>query len=128
MKKFIRRLARIVESSTHYTPLRPDSPTPRSPTKTRRNRIGSLVIPKGHLPVYVGEEMKRFVVHAELLNRPIFVELMKISAQEYGYDQKGVLKIPCRVSVFERILEALNGRDGLVDVISADLLSYEKFL
>ncbi|XP_058071292.1 auxin-responsive protein SAUR71-like [Magnolia sinica] len=112
MKKLIRRLARIVDSSTHYTPLRPYSPTPRPPTKTRKNGIGSLVIPKGHLPVYVGEEMKRFVVRAELLNRPIFVELLKRSSQEYGYNQNGVLKIPCRVSVFERILEALNGGDG----------------
>ncbi|XP_058071291.1 auxin-responsive protein SAUR71-like [Magnolia sinica] len=123
MKKLIRRLARIVDSSNHYRPLRPDSPTPRPPAKTRKNRIGSFFIRKGHLPVYVGEEMERFVLSAELLNRPVFVELLKRSAQEYGYEQKGILKIPCPVFVFERILEALNGGDGLIDEISEELFS-----
>ena len=43
----------------------------------------------------------------ELLNHPIFVKLLNKSAQEYGYEQKGVLRIPCHVLVFERVLEAL---------------------
>lgn len=64
-------------------------------------------VPEGHLPVYVGDEMERFVVSAELLNHPIFVKLLNKSAQEYGYEQKGVLRIPCHVFVFERVLEAL---------------------
>ncbi|KAL0407123.1 UNVERIFIED_CONTAM: Auxin-responsive protein SAUR41, partial [Sesamum latifolium] len=62
---------------------------------------------RGHLPVYVGEEMERFVVSAELLNHPIFVKLLNKSAQEYGYEQKGVLRIPCHVFLFERVLETL---------------------
>ncbi|PPR96414.1 hypothetical protein GOBAR_AA24255 [Gossypium barbadense] len=62
---------------------------------------------KGHVPVYVGEEMERFLVNAELLNHPVFVSLLNKSAQEYGYDQKGVLHIPCHVLVFERVMEAL---------------------
>lgn len=64
-------------------------------------------VPEGHLPVYVGEEMERFVVSAELLNHPIFVKLLNKSAQEYGYEQQGVLRIPCHVFLFERVLEAL---------------------
>lgn len=59
------------------------------------------------MPVYVGEEMERFVVSAELLNHPIFVKLLNKSAQEYGYEQKGVLRIPCHVYLFERVLEAV---------------------
>ncbi|KAK8272214.1 hypothetical protein V6Z12_D11G315000 [Gossypium hirsutum] len=35
--------------------------------------------------------MERFVVNAELLNHPVFVGLLNKSAQEYGYEQKGVL-------------------------------------
>jgi SAUR family protein len=62
-------------------------------------------VPEGHVPVYVGEEMVRFIVTAELLNHPVFVNLLNISAQEYGY--QGVLRIPCRVVVFERVLEAI---------------------
>ncbi|KAK9151030.1 hypothetical protein Syun_009339 [Stephania yunnanensis] len=91
MKKLMRRLSRVGDSA-HYSLLRSES---------RRT------VPEGHVPVFVGEEMERFVVSAELLNRPIFVELLKQSAQEYGYEQKGVLRIPCAVLVFKRVLEAL---------------------
>ncbi|KAI3515530.1 hypothetical protein L1887_14429 [Cichorium endivia] len=55
-------------------------------------------VPEGHLPVYVGEEMERFVVNAELLNHPIFINLLNKSAQEYDYKQKGVLRIPATSS------------------------------
>jgi SAUR family protein len=75
------------------------------------------VVPEGHVPVYVGDEMERFVVSAELLNHPIFVKLLNKSAQEYGYEQKGVLRIPCHVLVFERVLEALRlGQDHSRDL------------
>ncbi|KAI3774823.1 hypothetical protein L1987_49385 [Smallanthus sonchifolius] len=33
---------------------------------------------------------------------PDFVNLLNKSAQEYGYEQKGVLRIPCHVILFER--------------------------
>lgn len=78
-------------------------------------------MPEGHVPVYVGAEMERFLVSAELLNHPIFIGLLNKSAQEYGYDQKGVLRIPCHVLVFEQIMEAL--RLGLESRELEDLLS-----
>ncbi|XP_061352381.1 auxin-responsive protein SAUR71-like [Gastrolobium bilobum] len=101
MKQLIRKLSRVADSS-QYTLLRFES---------RRER--GTAVPKGHVPVYVGEEMERFVVNAELLNHPVFVKLLNRSAQEYGYEQKGVLRIPCHVIVFERVLEALRlGHDS----------------
>lgn len=87
----------------------------------RRVGGGQSSVPEGHVPVYVGDEMERFVVSAELLNHPIFIGLLNKSAQEYGYDQKGVLRIPCHVLVFERIMEAL--RLGLESRDVEDLLS-----
>jgi SAUR family protein len=78
-------------------------------------------VPEGHLPVYVGDEMERFVVSADLLSHPIFVKLLNKSAQEYGYEQKGVLRIPCHVLVFERVLEALRFGEMSRDV--QDLLN-----
>ncbi|OWM81062.1 auxin-responsive protein SAUR71-like [Punica granatum] len=119
MKKLIRRLSRVADSTTQYCLLRAaaDSGGDRRPrrvesfraalaasSKLRRHPNG---VPAGHVPVYVGEEMERFVVNAELLNHPVFVGLLNKSAQEYGYEQKGALKIPCHVQVFERVLEAL---------------------
>ncbi|XP_010246428.1 PREDICTED: auxin-responsive protein SAUR71-like [Nelumbo nucifera] len=133
MKQFIRRLSRVADSS-QYCLLRSGSRAGvssrarrsesfRKPSKDRRSGV-----PEGHLPVYVGEEMERFIVSAEFLNHPIFVLLLKKSAQEYGYEQKGVLRIPCHVFVFERVLEALrvgdNARDleELVHSLSDDFL------
>lgn len=98
MKKLISRLSRVADSS-HYSLLRSDR---RSRTAKSRSSV-----PEGHLPVYVGDEMERFIVSADLLNHPIFIGLLNKSAQEYGYEQKGVLRIPCHVLVFERVLEAM---------------------
>ncbi|KAL0443150.1 UNVERIFIED_CONTAM: Auxin-responsive protein SAUR72 [Sesamum latifolium] len=103
MKKLMRRLSKVADSS-QYCLLRSESRAARR-SESLRKRSGG--VPEGHLPVYVGEEMERFVVSAELLNHPIFVKLLNKSAQEYGYEQKGVLRIPCHVFLFERVLEAL---------------------
>ncbi|KAL2502722.1 Auxin-responsive protein SAUR71 [Forsythia ovata] len=99
MKKLIRRLSRVTNSS-QYCLLRSETRAAR----TRPTESGG--VPEGHLPVYVGEEMERFVVSAELLNHPIFVNLLNKSTQEYGYEQKGVLRILCHMFLFERVLEA----------------------
>ncbi|KAA8523438.1 hypothetical protein F0562_009861 [Nyssa sinensis] len=128
MKQLIRRLSRVADSS-QYCLLRSDTWSSSRPrrsdsfrtAKLRRSSTRSGSVPEGHLPVFVGEEMERFVVSAELLNHPIFVKLLNKSAQEYGYEQKGVLRIPCHVLVFERVLEALRVGDESRDV--QDLLN-----
>ncbi|KAJ0100603.1 hypothetical protein Patl1_20860 [Pistacia atlantica] len=101
MKQLIRRLSRVADSS-QYSLLRSDSRK-----YSARRSANSKPVPEGHVPVYVGDEMERFVVSAELLNHPVFIGLLNKSAQEYGYEQKGVLHIPCHVLVFERVMEAL---------------------
>ncbi|KAK7401641.1 hypothetical protein VNO78_13272 [Psophocarpus tetragonolobus] len=129
MKHLIRRLSRVADSS-NYTLLRSDSSRRRrrvdsfrfpAPVKIRRSSAAALV-PEGHVPIYVGDEMERFVVCAELLNHPLFVKLLNDSAQEYGYQQQGVLRLPCRVFVFERVLHAL--RLGLDARDLADLVNF----
>lgn len=101
MKQLIRRLSRVRDSSQQEEGLLGG----RSPGKGRRREAPE--VPEGHLPVYVGEEMERFVVRADLLSRPVFVELLRRSAEEYGYEQRGVLRIPCPVAVFQRVLDLL---------------------
>ncbi|XWS10681.1 hypothetical protein CRYUN_Cryun38cG0018400 [Craigia yunnanensis] len=119
MKQLIRRLSRVADASSQYSLLSSDTTSTRNRTTVTRRAesfrvsVSSLKksarrsVPEGHVPVYVGEEMERFVVNAELLNHPVFIGLLNKSAQEYGYEQKGVLHIPCRVLVFERVMEAL---------------------
>ncbi|KAK3217876.1 hypothetical protein Dsin_011846 [Dipteronia sinensis] len=139
MKTLIRRLSRVADSSS-YSVLRSDTSAAAaaaaaaSTSRSRRSGRGaklssflarrsanSKAVPDGHVPVYVGEEMERFVVSAELLNHPVFVGLLNKSAQEYGYEQKGVLHIPCHVLVFERVMESL--RLGIESRDLHDLLS-----
>ncbi|KAK8524708.1 hypothetical protein V6N13_015720 [Hibiscus sabdariffa] len=107
MKKLIRRLSRVrVNNSPQYSMLRSDM----SDLPERRSDI-----PQGHFPVHVGIDpmsSRRFVVSAEMLRYPIFVELLNRSAQEYGYEQRGVLRIPINVFEFNRVLEAF--RQGRV--------------
>ncbi|XP_073281045.1 auxin-responsive protein SAUR71-like [Primulina huaijiensis] len=118
MKKLLRKLTRVADSS-HYSPLRTELREARRAESFRR-RSGRGV-PEGHFPVYVGDEMERFVVSADFLNHPIFVTLLNKSAQEYGYEQKGVLRIPCHVFLFERVLEALHAGGEARDL--TDLLN-----
>ncbi|CAI0555552.1 unnamed protein product [Linum tenue] len=126
MKQLIRRLSRVADSST-YSLLRSDSHHNRrraaasaaGRAAARRSSCGKAV-PHGYVPVYVGDEMERFVVSAELLNHPVFVGLLNKSAQEYGYEQQGGLRIPCHVLVFERVMEAI--RLGLESHDLDDLL------
>lgn len=75
-------------------------------------------VPEGYLPVYVGlKELRRFVINASFLNHPIFAELLQKSAQEYGYEQKGGLKIPCDVMLFEYIIFLLNNQESVAQTL-----------
>ncbi|CAL9103977.1 unnamed protein product [Musa textilis] len=75
----IRRLSRVVDCA-QYESLRRSG-------KGRRHGEPA----QGRFPVYVGEEMERFEVRTDLLGRPAFVQLLRLSADEYGYEQRGRL-------------------------------------
>ncbi|KAL7103214.1 hypothetical protein ACP275_08G166300 [Erythranthe tilingii] len=124
MKNLMRKISKVTDSS-QYCLLRSDSMAAARSGRAASFRKRSGGVPGGHLPVYVGEEMERFVVSAELLNHPIFVNLLDRSAQEYGYEQKGVLRIPCHVYIFERVLETLRAGGEARDLMELLVLSDE---
>ncbi|KAL7185732.1 hypothetical protein ACSBR2_027651 [Camellia fascicularis] len=72
MKKLIRRLSRVADSS-QYCLLRFETRTLARAYQTgsfrsgkfRRSKLRSGTVPEGHLPVYIGEEMEHFVVSAK---------------------------------------------------------------
>ncbi|KAL5066494.1 hypothetical protein RYX36_028231 [Vicia faba] len=67
-------------------------------------------VPKGCLAVYVGEEMKRFVIPTSYLNQPSFQNLLSQVEEEFGYDHRmGGLTIPCTEDVFLHITCGFNG-------------------
>lgn len=59
--------------------------------------------PKGYVPICVGveNETKRFMVHTTLLGDADFLELLCRSAEEYGFCNEGVLRIPYQAKDFE---------------------------
>uniref|UniRef100_A0A6N2LUP2 Uncharacterized protein n=1 Tax=Salix viminalis TaxID=40686 RepID=A0A6N2LUP2_SALVM len=65
----------------------------------RRRRRGQ----KGHFVVYVGDEMKRFVVPTTYLKNPIFQKLLDESAEEYGFDNRNGIVLPCDESTFRSL-------------------------
>ncbi|KAI4332760.1 hypothetical protein L6164_017642 [Bauhinia variegata] len=69
----------------------------------------SIEVPKGYLAVYVGEEMRRFVIPISYLNHSSFQELLSQAEEEFGYEHPmGGLTIPCREDVFLDITSSLN--------------------
>ncbi|KAI9160952.1 hypothetical protein LWI28_013056 [Acer negundo] len=61
-------------------------------------------VPKGFLAVYVGPELRRFVIPMSYLSMPEFRVLMDSVAEEYGFEHEGGLQIPCEEQDFVDIL------------------------
>lgn len=68
---------------------------------------GGEAIPKGFLAVCVGKELKRYIIPMEYLGHEAFGILLRKAEEEFGFQQEGVLKIPCDVSMFDSILNLL---------------------
>ncbi|KAL0791535.1 hypothetical protein Bca101_007781 [Brassica carinata] len=64
-------------------------------------------VPKGYLAVSVGKEEKRYKIPTEYLSHKAFQALLREAEEEFGFQQAGVLKIPCEVAVFESILKIM---------------------
>ncbi|GMN62585.1 hypothetical protein TIFTF001_031680 [Ficus carica] len=70
----------------------------------------TAAVPKGFLAVCVGKKetmMKRFIIPTEYLRHQAFGILLREAEEEFGFQQEGVLKIPCEVPVFEKILKVV---------------------
>jgi len=68
-----------------------------------------LEVPKGHLAVYVGDKMRRFVIPVSFLNQPSFQQLLSQAEEQFGFDHPtGGLTIPCREDEFLNLTSRLN--------------------
>jgi len=71
------------------------------------------VVPKGHILVYIGEEIdkKRYFVPLSYLSHPIFKDLLLRAKEEFGFQHPmGGLMIPCTEEAFFSLTSALNRR------------------
>lgn len=90
----------------------------RSPAEGCGINSSDAAVPKGCLAVSVGkeddkEEVKRFVIPMDYLGHPSFQILLREAEEEFGFQQQGLLKIPCEVSVFEKILKNINSNNKI---------------
>lgn len=71
----------------------------------RENRV-----PRGCIPVLVGSDgsMERFVVQVKVLREPCIMELLNMAAQEFGYGQQGILRIPCDAEHFRQMIHRIS--------------------
>ncbi|KAM3379785.1 hypothetical protein P3S68_012199 [Capsicum galapagoense] len=72
-------------------------------------------VPKGHLAVYVGEKQEdacRVLVPVVYFNHPLFVDLLREAEMVYGFDYSGGIRIPCRISEFEKVQSRITAMGG----------------
>ncbi|TMW84027.1 hypothetical protein EJD97_000213 [Solanum chilense] len=64
-------------------------------------------VKEGHFAIFAvntKEERKRFILELNWLKNPIFMSLLKLAEEEYGFRQKGVLEIPCSHEELDKII------------------------
>ncbi|XP_043714253.1 auxin-induced protein 10A5-like [Telopea speciosissima] len=75
--------------------------------------VSGDTVPKGFLAVCVGTELKRYTIPTEYLGHKAFGMLLREAEEEFGFQNEGILRIPCEVSVFERILKVVEQKKEL---------------
>lgn len=82
----------------------------RASLSTIQTASKGVEVPKGYLAVYVGDNMRRFVIPISYLNHPSFQDLLSQAGEEHGYfHPMGGLTIPCMEDVFLNLTSQLNG-------------------
>lgn len=70
---------------------------------------------KGEVAIMVGregEERQRVIVPVDYLNHPLFLSLLKVAEEEYGFRHDGVVAIPCGLAEFSYV-------KGVIDLEAA---------
>ncbi|GLJ46879.1 hypothetical protein SUGI_0988850 [Cryptomeria japonica] len=73
-------------------------------TESHEQDQGRKIIPKGCFSVCVGIEKHHFFLPMHYLKHPMIQSLLAMSEEEYGFQQMGVLNIPCDVHSFRLAL------------------------
>ncbi|XP_065045995.1 auxin-responsive protein SAUR71-like [Musa acuminata AAA Group] len=83
------------------------------PLLSSRKRWFGKQTPRGYVPVLVGdgeeeEAAERFLVHVDLFNDARFTALLEMAAEEFGYTQRGVIRIPFNARHFEKMVDVVS--------------------
>ncbi|KAH6762181.1 SAUR-like auxin-responsive protein family [Perilla frutescens var. hirtella] len=67
----------------------------------------STTTPTGTFPLYVGECRRRFVVPTSYLSHPLFKIILEKAYNEFGFEQRNGLVVPCSVTAFQEVINAV---------------------
>ena len=100
-------------------------PSLKKLVKTNKHRPGKCILaskmaassgrnttPRGCVVLYVGEEFRRFVVPTKFLCHPLFKMVLDKAYNEFGFDQRSGLVVPCNVFAFQEILNTIEANRG----------------
>ncbi|KAK9743296.1 hypothetical protein RND81_03G230100 [Saponaria officinalis] len=65
---------------------------------------GTVRVRKGHFVVYVGSEMKRYVIPTYFLKNAIFQQLLEKAEDEFGFDNHEKIILPCDEHTFNELI------------------------
>ncbi|XWS12265.1 hypothetical protein CRYUN_Cryun37aG0074600 [Craigia yunnanensis] len=77
---------------------------------TDKERDQGEAVPKGYVPVMVGREKDsaKFLIHIDMFKNEYFAGLLEMVAQEVGYKNPGILRIPCDAECFRNLLNEIS--------------------
>lgn len=75
----------------------------------------STSTPVGTFAMYVGPDRQRFVVPTSYLSHPLFKMLLDKAHNEFGFDQRNGLEVPCSVAAFQEVISAVECCNGKFD-------------
>ncbi|GKV17984.1 hypothetical protein SLEP1_g28423 [Rubroshorea leprosula] len=67
-------------------------------------------VPKGYLAVYVGPELRRFIIPTSYLGHSLFKVLLEKAEEEFGFDNNGALTLPCEIETFKYLLKCIESQ------------------
>jgi len=80
--------------------------------KGYEEEFSTSTTPTGFFALYVGEEHQRHVVPTSYLSHPLFKMLLEKSYNEFGFQQRNGLVVPCSVSTFQEVVNAIECNNG----------------
>lgn len=78
----------------------------RRRTSADASSCNTPVVNKGHFVVYTVDK-KRFEVPLDYLNSRIFMELLRISEEEFGLSNDGPIVLPCEASLMKHAMDLI---------------------
>ncbi|TKY61971.1 Auxin-responsive protein SAUR23 [Spatholobus suberectus] len=80
--------------------------------KGYEEEFATKIPPVGFFALYVGEERQRYVVPTRYLSHPLFKMLLEKAYNEFGFSQRNGLVVPCSVSTFQEVVNAIECNNG----------------